>query len=119
MDLTDEYSGETTASKLGRIREVMKEKGAQVHLISSLYDIAWILNLRGNDISHVPVFLSFLMIEEDACTLFIHAETLTDEVRAYLADNDITVCAYDEIYDAAAIDRYFPSPFTTVVCGKS
>ena len=42
------------------------------------------------------------MIEEDACTLFIHAETLTDEVRAYLADNDITVCAYDEIYDAAA-----------------
>ena len=73
--LTDEYSGETTASKLGRIREVMKEKGAQVHLISSLYDIAWILNLRGNDISHVPVFLSFLMIEEDACTLFIHAET--------------------------------------------
>ena len=80
----------------------MKEKGAQVHLISSLYDIAWILNLRGNDISHVPVFLSFLMIEEDACTLFIHAETLTDEVRAYLADNDITVCAYDEIYDAAA-----------------
>ena len=100
--LTDEYSGETTASKLGRIREVMKEKGAQVHLISSLYDIAWILNLRGNDISHVPVFLSFLMIEEDACTLFIHAETLTDEVRAYLADNDITVCAYDEIYDAAA-----------------
>ena len=41
------------------IREVMKEKGAQVHLISSLYDIAWILNLRGNDISHVPVFFIF------------------------------------------------------------
>ena len=53
---------------MGRIREVMKEKGAQAHLISSLYDIAWILNLRGNDISHVPVFLSFLLIEEDACT---------------------------------------------------
>lgn len=100
--LTDEYSGETTASKLGRIREAMKENGAQIHLISSLYDIAWILNLRGNDISHVPVFLSFLMIEEEACTLFIHEETLTDEVRAYLADNQITVCAYDAIYDAAA-----------------
>ena len=99
--LTDEYSGETTASKLGRIREAMKENGAQIHLISSLYDIAWILNLRGNDISHVPVFLSFLMIEEEACTLFIHEETLTDEVRAYLADNQITVCAYDAIYDAA------------------
>lgn len=41
MDFNDEYSGETTSSKLGRIREVMKEKGAQVHLISSLYDIAW------------------------------------------------------------------------------
>ena len=46
-------------------------------------------------------YFYLLLIEEDSCKLFIHAETLNDEVRAYLADNDITVCAYDEIYDAA------------------
>ena len=100
--LEDAYAGRNMADKIADVRTQMQKEGADIHILSSLYDIAWLLNLRGGDIDHVPVFLSFLMIEEDACTLFIHAETLTDEVRAYLADNDITVCAYDEIYDAAA-----------------
>ena len=45
------YSGESTASKLARVREKMKEAGATVHLLSSLDDIAWLLNMRGNDIA--------------------------------------------------------------------
>lgn len=100
--LTDEYSGETCGSKLSRIREKMKEKGANLHLISSLYDIAWILNLRGNDILHVPVFLSFLLIGEENCTLFIQDEALSDEVREYLKDNNIQVQPYEAIYEAAS-----------------
>lgn len=100
--LTDEYSGETCASKLARIREKMKEEGANLHLLSSLYDIAWILNLRGNDILHVPVFLSFLMIGEEDCTLFIQEEALTDEVRRYLDENKVQIRPYGAIYEAAA-----------------
>lgn len=100
--LKDEYSGETLASKLSKIREKMKEKEADLHLISSLYDIAWILNLRGNDILHVPVFLSFLMIGEEDCTLFIQDEALCDEVRSYLDENKVQIRPYGAIYEAAA-----------------
>lgn len=60
--LKDEFNGEATASKLARVREQMEKEEAQYHIISTLDDIAWILNVRGNDIPHVPVVLSFLVI---------------------------------------------------------
>lgn len=53
--LKDEFNGEATASKLARVREQMEKEEAQYHIISTLDDIAWILNVRGNDIPHVPV----------------------------------------------------------------
>ena len=56
--LDEKYSGESTASKLQRVREKMKEASADVHLLASLDDIAWLLNLRGNDIAYCPLFLS-------------------------------------------------------------
>ena len=48
--LKQEYAGETTACKLARIREYMKNNDAQVHILTSLDDICWTLNMRGNDI---------------------------------------------------------------------
>ena len=60
--LRQQYAGESTQDKLARIRAELKKKGADSHLVGSLYDIAWITNLRGGDILHVPVFLSFLFL---------------------------------------------------------
>lgn len=57
--LEQQYAGVSTAEKLADIREKMQEKECDCHLVTSLYDIAWITNMRGDDISHVPVFLSF------------------------------------------------------------
>lgn len=99
--LEDCYSGETAVSKISRVREQMKEEGANVHLLSSLYDIAWLLNLRGNDISHVPVFLSFVLLTEEESTLFIQEEALSEEVKAYLHDISVQVRPYSDIYQAA------------------
>lgn len=99
--LEDCYSGETAVSKISRVREQMKEEGANVHLLSSLYDIAWLLNLRGNDISHVPVFLSFVLLTEEETTLFIQEEALSEEVKAYLHDISVQVRPYGDIYQAA------------------
>lgn len=99
--LEDCYSGETAVSKISRVREQMKEEGANVHLLSSLYDIAWLLNLRGNDISHVPVFLSFVLLTEGEATLFIQEEALSEEVKAYLHDISVQVRPYSDIYQAA------------------
>lgn len=95
--LTPEYAGETTASKLERIRQEMADPTAG-HVISSLYDIAWILNLRGNDISHVPVFLSYLYITMTEAHLYANTKEWSPEVLSYLADCGVQLHGYDEIY---------------------
>lgn len=99
--LPDEYSGETAASKIARIREKMAEQNADWHFVSSLYDIAWILNLRGDDIENVPVFLSNLLIAPEDVFLFIQGEALTDEVRAYLHRIGVEVRPYESTYRSA------------------
>ncbi len=97
-----EYAGESTADKLSRLREKMKEEKADVHVLTSLYDIAWLLNVRGNDIEHVPVVLSFLIVTENGCCWYVNSEALTEEVRCYLKVNQIQVKEYEEIYQDAA-----------------
>lgn len=96
--LEQEYAGMSTEEKLSQVREQMKQEGADVHILASLYDIAWLLNLRGDDIDHVPVFLSFVAVEENKTTLFINQETLEDKVKKYLKDNQIQVEDYEKIY---------------------
>ena len=54
--LDQTYSGETTASKIKRVQEKMKKVGATVHLLITLDDIAWLLNMRGNDVHHTPIY---------------------------------------------------------------
>ncbi len=95
----EKYVGESTKSKLTRVREEMKKKGATLHLQSSLYDIAWTLNVRGNDISYVPVVLSYLAIKEDACIWFVQEQVVTRELRTYLDANGITTRPYESFYD--------------------
>lgn len=96
--LEQEYAGMSTEEKLSQVREQMKQEGADVHILASLYDIAWLLNLRGDDIDHVPVFLSFVAVEEKQTTLFINQEILDDKVKKYLKDNQIQVEDYEKIY---------------------
>ncbi len=95
------YAGRSVADKIADVRKQMKEEGAQVHILSSLYDIAWLLNLRGGDIDHVPVFLSFLSVEEKRVILFVNEKILEEKVQEYLKENGITVRPYEDIYDYA------------------
>ena len=76
--LDEAYSGRSTKDKLAAVREKMKEKGAEVHLLASLYDIAWLLNVRGNDISYVPVVLSYLALTQEQCIWFLQEEVVDD-----------------------------------------
>jgi Xaa-Pro aminopeptidase len=97
--LEEKYAGESVGSKLKKIRKQMEEKGATLHLLTSLYNISWILNVRGGDIRYVPVVLSYLSITKDSCTWFVQEEALDDKVRAHLAANGITTCPYDSFYE--------------------
>ena len=92
----DAYCGEETKSKLERVRKEMKENCADVLLACSLSDIAWLTNLRGDDIECNPLFLSYLAIEEDRCTLFIQSCAMSEEIANYLKDQGIETAEYDD-----------------------
>lgn len=95
-----ELAGEKTRDKLTRIRKELRKKHADGTLVTTLDDIAWILNLRGNDVHCNPVFVSYLLIEGQKTSLFIDKEKLTPEVSAYLAAEDISIADYNEVVDA-------------------
>ena len=97
--LEEKYSGKSTADKIADLRKAMKENGADVHILTSLYDIAWLLNIRGNDIDYVPVVLSYLVLNETECIWFLQEEVVDDKIRAYLEEKHITTKPYDAIYD--------------------
>ena len=93
-----QYAGDTVVSKLTRIRESMREAGADIHVITSLDDIAWILNMRGRDVACNPVFISYLLIGHEEALLFIQQKALTSEVKKHLDDSGITIRDYEDFY---------------------
>ena len=92
-----EYAGETTGSKIARIRKALREKHADGMLMSALDDIAWTLNLRGTDVHCNPVFVSYLLISSKDVTLYINKVKLTPEVSAYLQAEGIKVDDYENV----------------------
>lgn len=97
--LGEEYTGESTASKLARIREAMKEHGATVHVIAALDDVCWTTNLRGDDIEYFPLLLSYAVITMDDMKLYIDERKLTDEMKDALAKDHISLRPYNAIYE--------------------
>lgn len=100
-----EYAGETTASKLSRIRQTLHERHADGMLMASLDDIAWALNLRGSDVHCNPVFVSYLLIASKSATLFVDRQKLTPDVQAYLTHEGIQVDDYANV--ASGLKNYF------------
>lgn len=96
--LGEKYSGQSTADKIAAVRSVMTEEGADVHILTSLYDIAWLLNIRGGDIDSVPVVLSYLVLTKDRCIWFLQQEVVDETVAAYLQENEVLTRPYDDIY---------------------
>ena len=92
-----EYAGESTSSKLSRIRQALRQRHADGMLMASLDDIAWTLNLRGTDVHCCPVFVSYLLVSSKDATLFINKEKLTAEVRSYLKAENILVDDYERV----------------------
>ena len=97
--LEEKYAGESTESKINFLRLRVKEKKADAFLLTSLYDIAWLLNLRGDDIPCVPVFMSYVFVTEKDVTLYAFDESVSQSVREYLASNGIEIRDYEKIYD--------------------
>lgn len=94
-----EYSGESTSSKISRVRKHLLDCGADGLLVTALDEIAWMLNLRGSDVHCNPVFVSYLLISPENITLYINNVKLPEEVKAYLVTEHIDVQAYDSVVE--------------------
>ena len=97
--LEDKYTGKTYKEKVKEIRKVLKEKGADYNIISSLDDIAWIYNFRGDDVQHNPVALSFTIISEKNSILYIDKNKLDDKTQKYFKDNKVEIKEYFEFFE--------------------
>lgn len=92
-----EFAGESVASKISRIRTALRQRHADGMLVSALDDIAWTLNLRGTDVHCVPVFVSYLLISSQLVSLYVDFAKINDEVKAYLAENGISLYPYNKV----------------------
>ena len=97
--LSEQYTGESITSKLQRVRNVMHEKGASVHLLATLDDIAWLLNIRGRDVAYTPVVLSYAVITMTHVHLFIDEAKLDDDTKHQLFDNNVILHPYNDVYN--------------------
>ncbi|MCD8517593.1 MAG: aminopeptidase P family protein [Burkholderiaceae bacterium] len=93
----DELAGRSRADKLAMLREQMIGKGATHHLVSSLDDIAWLLNLRGSDVPFNPVFLAHLLVSADEAMLFVDQSRLDAELIDSLRIDGVSVAPYDSL----------------------
>ena len=103
-----------TLSKLSRIREVMKEKHCDAHVVTDLMSIAWTLNLRGNDVPMTPVFIAYLIITLEDATVYVNGN-LTNEAQKQMQEAGVRVKAYGDFTgDVQKLDgRVMIDPQTT------
>ena len=97
-----QWSGRSRRDKLARLRADVQNAGCTVHLLTSLPDIAWLLDLRGDDIACTPVFLAYFALTPVGCTLFVQPEALSPALRDALAADGVAVRDYDGFYDFVA-----------------
>lgn len=91
-------AGESITDKIASIRKKMSEEHATFHIISSLDDVAWTLNLRGSDVDCNPVFLGYLTITPQKATLYIDQEKLNDDAKKELAAAQIDTADYTSFF---------------------
>ena len=104
-----DFAGESVESKLARMREkVFKTSSADAAsteehsgalIISALDEIAWLLNIRGNDVEFNPVVISYVVLEKDKCTLFVDAAKIDSPARNYLDFNNIDIRPYEAVFE--------------------
>lgn len=91
------YAGKSRTEKLNEVRQEMNKFNGTHYLLTSLDDIAWLLNIRGNDVQSNPVIISNVVIAQDKCYLFIDASKVSKEIKLTMEAEGIELKEYDEI----------------------
>lgn len=91
------YAGRSREEKLAAVRDRMREEQADVLLLAALDEIAWLLNLRGDDVEYTPVFLAYMLVTQERAVLCVHEQILPQEIRKKLERAGIETAPYDTI----------------------
>ena len=97
-----DFAGETVESKLARMREKLVALHGDAIIVSALDEIAWLLNIRGNDVEYNPVVISYVVLKADKCTLFVDANKIDTVARNYLDFNNIDMQPYEAVFEYIA-----------------
>ncbi|MCI6693644.1 MAG: aminopeptidase P family protein [Clostridium sp.] len=93
------YAGKSASEKLAQVRKNMKAKNADYFILSSLDDIAWLCNIRGNDIKFNPVALSYVLVGMDYSNIYIDENKVDAETKTKLNSEGFEIKGYNEIED--------------------
>ena len=115
MELDVKWAGESRADKCARIRKSMEEKGADGFVLTSLDDIAWLLNIRGGDVHCCPVVLSYLVMTKTEIRLFANEKAFSASILDALSKDGVTILPYDSIYEYV---KTFEKDMTVLLCKK-
>lgn len=91
------YCGKSAREKLREVREEMKKLGANNYIIASLDDIAWLYNIRGNDVKCNPVVLSYALVKENEAYLYVDKSKFTSKMEEELLNEGVTLKSYEKI----------------------
>ena len=96
------YCGKARSEKIEEIRKAVAGEGADTLLLTSLDDIAWLMNFRGNDIEDNPVVMAYLLMDQKRVQLFVDADKFTGEDRKAIEADGVSFLPYDDFYKALA-----------------
>jgi Xaa-Pro aminopeptidase len=83
----DDFTGKSSAAKRQEMADWLHAQTADAAVLSALDSIAWTFNVRGEDVEHTPVALSFAIVNEDGTAdLFVASEKIGDDVRQHLGN---------------------------------
>lgn len=101
-ELEISYAGLSREEKLARVRQEMEKEGADALLVTALDETAWLLNLRGGDVKHTPVFLAYMLITKRRALLCAQKSAFSEKICNELAKAGVTLLPYESIEDMAA-----------------
>lgn len=97
--LENQFAGKDVKQKLEEIRKELEKKKSSGFIVSMLDEIAWIFNMRGNDIPYNPVFFSYASITPTSATLFVDTKKLSEKCKLHLHENGVSIRPYEKVFD--------------------
>lgn len=104
--IEESYAGVSAQEKIESLRAVMRDKSSDIHILTSLDDIGWLLNIRGNDVAYCPMLLSYLLLSHDQILLYADINKFDKDILEYLESLGVEILPYHQIYqDVTAISH--------------